>query len=147
MEGYSMKKVLGLFSVLIINGFVLYLIYLHTMITCSTMANNICHAPYEPSGTQLLFFVFSLPFYVVLGFLSIVLCNYFNLKKGLSFGIFIIWIIYFLFLTYVDQVDHYRTTLFYQGSLMISFGAFLFIVYKTYSQLRQLMSASVRGEQ
>ncbi len=135
-----MKKKLGLLFLFLINGSALYLIYLYIAVACSTIQNNIFHIPYEASGMQMLYYFFSFPVFVLLAFLSRILSYYYNLKIYLSYGIFFIWLAYFLLISYVDQVIHFPDgkPLFYYGSLIISLGAISFILFSTYFQWKQI---------
>ncbi|WP_085663112.1 hypothetical protein [Legionella longbeachae] len=93
---------------------------------------------------QMFFYFISLPFFIVLAILSRIHCFYFDVKSGLSLWLFLIWILYFLFIEFIDQTVHFPNgnDLFYYGSLSISLGAFTLIGLTTYFQLKQLMSNS-----
>ena len=101
----NMNKIFGLCSLTVINCSVLYLIYLYLSIVCSTKVDNILHIPYEPSGMQLFYYFISFPFFMILAFLSLLHTYYFDLRKSLFSGIFIIWFSYFILILYVDLVD------------------------------------------
>lgn len=136
-----MKKILGLFSLAIINCSALYLIYSYVTVVCSTKANNIFHIPYEPSGMQLSYYFISFPLFIIVAFLSQLHCSYLELKKSLSFGIIIIWISYLILILYVDLILHFPTgnDFLYHGSLIISLFATAYIIFLTCNQLNQLI--------
>ncbi|HAT9877584.1 MULTISPECIES: hypothetical protein [Legionella] len=139
-----MKKISGIISLILINGSSSYLIYVYVLIACSTKMNNLLQVAYEPSGMQMFFYFISLPFFIVLAILSRIHCFYFDVKRGLSLWLFLIWILYFLFIEFIDQIVHFPNgnDLFYYGSLAISLGAFTLIGLTTHFQLKQLMSNS-----
>ena len=139
-----MKKMFGVISLLLINGSSVYLIYLYVLIACSTKVNNLLQVAYEPSGMQMIFYFISFPIFMVLAILSRIHCYYFNVKNGLTLGLFLIWLVYFIFITYIDRIVHFPkgNELFYYGSLAISLGSFALIGLTTYFQLKQLMSYS-----
>lgn len=131
-----MKKNWGLIFLAAINGCVLYLIYQHLSIICSTKADNILHVPYEPSGMQVFYYLFSFPFFMILACLSVLHSYYFDLRQSLGFGILIIWLAYFILLVYVDAVLHFSSghEVLYYGSQAISGLAIFYIIYVTYCQ-------------
>lgn len=136
-----MIKILGLFSLAIINSSVLYLIYWYIYIACSIKVDNILNIPYEPSGMQLFFYILSFPFVIFLGFLSLLHSYYFNLRKSLCSGLFIIWLSYFVLIQYVDLVLHFSikgNNILYYGTLIISLIAIAYITYSSYHQFLQM---------
>ena len=139
-----MKKILGLFSLIVINSFVLYLIYWCASIACSTKVDNILHVPYEPSGMQLFGYFISFPLFIILALLSQLHCYYFGLKKSLSSGLAILWLSYFILILYIDLVVHFPVgnNLLYYGSLGISLVAISYVIYLTYVQIRLLIKPS-----
>lgn len=46
---------------LVITMWVFVMIFGHLYISCSTVENNICNIPYEPSGMQMFYFFMALP--------------------------------------------------------------------------------------
>ena len=136
-----MKKILGLFSLIIINCSALYLIYSHLAIACSTKDGNIFHISYEPSGMQLFYYFISCPLFIIVAFLNQLHCSYFEIKKSLAFGVTIIWLSYLILVFYVDLILHFPegNDFLYYVSLIISILAAVYITYTTFSQLRQLM--------
>lgn len=138
-----MKKAFGLCSLMVINGFVLYLIYWYIYVVCSTKVDNILNIPYEPSGMQLFYYFLSFPFFLLSALLSTLHSYYFNLKKSLSIGIVVIWFCYLALVLYIDLVVHFSTggTLLYYGSLCISFVAICYVIYATYCQIIQLTNS------
>jgi len=137
-----MKKIFGLFSLTIINCSVLYLIYLYITIVCTIKIDNIFHLPYEPSGMQLFYYFISFPFFMILACLSQLHAAYFELRKSLSLGIFIIWLSYLILILCVDLILHFPTgnDLLYYGSLIISLAAISYVIHSTYSQFIQLLN-------
>lgn len=135
-----MKKLYGLISLLLINSSILYLIYWYAYIACSIKIDNIFHVPYEPSGTQLFFYIASLPLFLIIALFSLMHSYYFDLKKSLCSGILIIWVSYFILISYIDLVVHFSTgnVLLYYGTLIISLVAIIFVIYSTYLQLFEL---------
>ena len=135
-----MKKVFGIFSLAVINSSVIYLIVWYIYIACSIKVDNVFHISYEPSGMQLFFYIISLPLFMILAVLSVLHSYYFDLRKSLCSGIFIIWFSYFILILYVDSVLHFSTgnDFLYYGSLFISFGAISYVIYSTYCQYIQL---------
>ena len=101
--------------------------------------NNLFHIPYEPSGMQMLFYILSLPLFILLTLLSRIYCYYYDVNKLLSYGFIFVWLIYFLLLIFIDQMIHFPAgkELFYYGSLVISLGAVLYIICITYYQIKQ----------
>lgn len=136
-----MKKVLGLFSLVIINCSALYLIYSHLAIACSTKADNILHIPYEPSGMQLFYYFISFPLFIVVALLSQLHCSYFEIKKSLAFSVAIIWVSYLILVLYVDLILHFPkgNDFLYYASLIISILATFYISQLTFNQIRQLI--------
>lgn len=134
----------GIISLILINGSSFYLIYVYVLVACSTKMNNLLQVAYEPSGMQMFFYFISLPFFIILAILSRIHCFYYDVKNGLVYWLFLIWLLYFLFIEYIDQIVHFHkgNELFYYGSLAISLGAFTLIGLTTYFQLKQLMSNS-----
>lgn len=132
--------VFGLLFLFLINSSVLYLIYSYIVVACSTMENNIFHCSYEPSGMQMFYYFISLPFFLVLAYLSRIHSYYYDLKTCLASGTTLIWFAYFLLVLYVDQVTHFPKgkQLFYYGSLIISLVAILYVLFSTYFQYKQL---------
>ncbi len=126
----------------LVNGAALYLIFLYVAIACSTNPDNFFGFSYEPSGTQLLYYLFSLPFFVLLVIINGIQSYYFSINKWLSYVLIGIWIMYFLLLEFVDKVLHFTNwnELFYWGSLSISLMAIILIVYISYLQVKQLLS-------
>ncbi|WP_058532907.1 hypothetical protein [Legionella saoudiensis] len=137
-----MKKFIGLMTLSLVNGAALYLIFLYVAIACSTNPDNFFGFSYEPSGTQLLYYLFSLPFFVLLVIINGIQSYYFSINKWLSYVLIGIWIMYFLLLEFVDKVLHFTNwnELFYWGSLSISLMAIILIVYISYLQVKQLLS-------
>lgn len=135
-----MKKIFGIFSLAVINFSVLYLVYWATYIASSIKADNILHIPYEPSGMQLFFYIISPPFFMILALCSLLHSYYFNLRKSLCSGIFIIWFSYFILILYMDLVLHFsiENYVLYYGSLFISLGGICYVIYSTYCQYIQL---------
>lgn len=136
-----MKKIFGVFSLAVLNSAVLYLIYCYIYIACSIKVDNILHLPHEPSGMQLFFYTLSLPFFMILAALSLLHSYYFNLRKSLCAGIFIIWLTYFILISYIDWVVHFSAgnDLLHYGSLFISLGAISYVIYLTAYQCIQLV--------
>lgn len=132
----------GVLSLLLINGTSVYLIYLYALIACSTKVNNLLQVAYEPSGMQMIFYFISFPIFMVLAISSRIHCYYFDVKNGLTLNLFLIWLVYFIFIIYIDRIVHFPkgNELFYYGSLAISLGAFTLIGLTTYFQMNQLMS-------
>lgn len=126
----------------LVNGAAVYLIFLYVAIACSTNPDNFFGFSYEPSGTQLLYYLFSLPFFVLLVIINGIQSYYFSINKWLSYVLIGIWIMYFLLLEFVDKVLHFTNwnELFYWGSLSISLMAIILIVYISYLQVKQLLS-------
>ncbi|USQ15588.1 hypothetical protein J2N86_15695 (plasmid) [Legionella lytica] len=137
-----MKKFIGLMTLSLVNGAAVYLIFLYVAIACSTNPDNFFGFSYEPSGTQLLYYLFSLPFFVLLVIINGIQSYYFSINKWLSYVLIGIWIMYFLLLEFVDKVLHFTNwnELFYWGSLSISLMAIILIVYISYLQVKQLLS-------
>ncbi|STX81545.1 Uncharacterised protein [Legionella busanensis] len=136
----EMGRIFALFSLTVINGSLLYLIYLYITVACSMKVDNILHIPYEPSGMQLFFYFISFPFFMIIATLSVLHSYYYNLRKSLTSGIVFIWLSYFILILYVDLVVHYPTgnDLLYYGTLTISVIAIFYILYLTYYQVINL---------
>lgn len=131
-----MNKILGLGFLAIINGSVYYLIYWYIYVVCSTKLENILNISYEPSGMQLYFYFLSLPLFLLLAALSVLHRSYYNLKKSLSLGIFLIWFCYFILSLYVDLVVPFtKSNLLYYGTLSISLVAIGYVSYITFCQV------------
>jgi hypothetical protein len=140
-EWGNMKKIMGIFSLIVLNFSALYLIYGYIYIACSIKVDNLFHIPFEPSGMQLFFYLISFPIFMFLACLSVLHSYYFDLKKTLCTGLFLIWFSYFILITYVDSVIHFSNTgnnILYYGSLLISFVAIFYVIYLTYFQYIQL---------
>ena len=145
---WNINKIFSLFFLFIINCSSLYLFYLYVYISCSIKDNNIFHIPYEPSGMQLLYYFISLPFFVILSFLSQMHSYYFNLRKSLYPSIIIIWFCYFVLIIYVDMVIHFSkgNDLLYYGSLTISFFSIPYVIYTTCRQLIELNKSYLKTD-
>ncbi|WP_133137764.1 hypothetical protein [Legionella rowbothamii] len=126
-----MKKIFGLCSLVIINCFTLYLLYKYIEVICSTRIDNFLHIPYEPSGFQMIYYFISLPFFLLLAILSQMHSYYFDLKKSLFPGIFIIWTLYLALILYVDFIGRLsnNNSILYWGTWIISLIATFYIAY------------------
>lgn len=134
----TVKKRVGVIVILIIHVFLLFLLIGYSGIACSTMRNNICHVPYEPSGGQILFYYFNLPIFIVISVI-----NYFlntRLKNKIAFAItpLIIWFSFYLFIEYIDKFVHFPfgNELFYHGSLYIAVVSFFLLILSAYWQIK-----------
>lgn len=139
-----MKKILGIFSLAIIDFSLLYIIYKYVYIACSIVGDNILNIPYEPSGMQLFFYLISLPLFLTLAYLSVIHSYYFDLKKSLCSGILVIWLAYFILISFVDLVVHSSILgnyLLYYGTLFISITSICYISYSTYLQCIQIVKS------
>ena len=136
-----MKRTIGLFTLAVINGSVLYFIYVYVAIICSTKADNILLFSYEPSGMQLSYYFISFPIFFILAFLSLLHSDYFDIEKSLFSFLVITWFSYFILLLYVDLVLHFSSQInfLYSGSLIISVIAISYVIYSTYYQAIQLI--------
>lgn len=139
-----MNKIFGVFSLVAINSSVLYLIYLYVYIACSVKVDNFFHIPYEPSGTQLFFYILSLPIFLILGVLSL-LHSYYYETKSLCSGILIIWASYFILILFIDMIIHFSegNNLLYYGTLSISLIAIFYVICSTYYQFIQLIKSNL----
>ncbi len=125
-----MKKIFGLCSLIIINCLALYLIYKYMAVICSTRIDNFLHIPYEPSGFQMLYYFISLPFFLFLATLSQMHGYYYDLKKSLFPGIFIIWALYLALILYGNFIGGLsNNSLLYWGTWIISLIAIFYIAY------------------
>ncbi|QEY51803.1 hypothetical protein FQU71_11460 [Legionella longbeachae] len=139
-----MNKLLGLISLALINSSVLYLIYWYVYIASSVKLDNIFNVPYEPSGMQLFFYFISLPFFIVTALLSLFHSYYFELRKSLCTGIFIIWLAYFILILCIDFIVHFSAgnNFLYYGTLSISCVAVAYLIYSTYCQFHQIRKST-----
>lgn len=142
--GYEKKtcinRLFGLFFLFIINLSALYLIYLYISVACSIKVDNIFHLPYEASGMQLFYYFISLPFFIILSFVSQLHSYYFNLRQSLFPWLIMIWLFYFILISYADEIVHFLkgNNLVYYGSLIISFFSICYLAYLTICQLSGL---------
>lgn len=137
-----MKKLVGLCSLALINGSLLYLIYWYIYIICSSNFENILHIPYEPSGMQFFFYFISFPLFLILALLSQMHSYYFELKNSLFYATGIIWSSYFILIISVDQIVKFSlgNNFLYYAGLIISLAAIIYIIYTSYCQLVQLVN-------
>ena len=114
---------------------------MYVSVACSIKIDNVFHMPYESSGMQLAYYYISFPFFVILSFLSQLHSYYFNLEKSLFPSIIIIWLFYFILITYIDEVIHFSkgNDLLYYGSLILSCFSIYYVVYVTYCQVVELL--------
>ena len=110
------------------NVFSLFLIYGYADIACSIMPNNLLGVNYEPSGIQMLYYIFVIPVFTVLSLAAYLIKKYITQEPKLIAAIPLLTAFtFYIFMEFVDAFVSFPrgNELFYQGSLLL---ALLFVV-------------------
>lgn len=133
----AVKKRVGIISLVLIHAFLVLLIIGYVNIACSTKSDNLFRVPYEPSGIQMLYYYFTFPIFIVITAINYFLNIWLNIKKVYAINSLIIWLMFCIFIEYIDDVVHFPSgnELFYQGSLFIALISLALLIISAYWQI------------
>ena len=136
----SVKKSVGNISLVLIHVFLLFLIIGYAYIACSIKRDNIFHVPYEPSGSQMLYYYLNMPIFIALTAINYFLNIWLKIKKVYAINPLIIWFLFFIFIEYLDNFVHFPSgnELLYQGSLYIAAVSLFLLIFSAYWQITKV---------
>lgn len=136
------KKTVGRLLLIVIFAIMIFLIFGYADIACSIVPDNILHTNYEPSGLQMLYFVFVIPVFVILSLLIWLIKKYMVLESPKTALLPIsICLFFYILLEFIDSVITFPAgnNLFYLGSLTLAFLFFLANIGLATLQVRSLV--------
>ncbi len=141
------KKIIGIGVFFLCYAVIGFITYGYADIACSTMEDNLCHVPYEPSGLQMLYSIImllplailSLVLYLVQRSLWDEISNIAAATPLMIGGVFAVWLIL------VEEIVTFPAgnDLFYIGSLILSGVSLLIVAAIILRQLYQCVAKYV----
>lgn len=113
----------GKICLIVLNIWSLFLIYGYAFIACSGMPDNLLGVNYEPSGIQMLYYVFVVPVFMTLSLTVYLIKKYITRESKLVAVLpFFTAACFYMFLEVIDWFIHFPAgnELFYQGSLILA---------------------------
>lgn len=134
------KQNIGKTLFITLHFFVLLLVVFYVIVASSNLPDNMFHVPYEPSGAQMLYYMYSFPLFLIASFIHLIINIKLKIKKIFALNFLLIWSLFFGLIMYVDQVIHISKgfDVLYRGSLLIAVVSVGLLAASLFLQLKYI---------
>jgi hypothetical protein len=134
------KHTIGKTLLIALHFFVLLLVGLYVVVASSILPDNLFHVPYEPSGMQMIYYMYSFPLFLIARLIHWITSVKLNIRKIYALNFMLIWSLFFCLFIYVDQVIHISNglNLLYRGSLLIALISVGLLAASLFLQLKDI---------